>query len=177
MRNNQKALIFTWSLFISAGAVVGGNGVREIEINPDPPESEKQIFTVRFMPDETTIYNQMVFDCALQQELALLTPDGGKTNKICGAGIFISRHRDIKMIKGVDCYVSFFVQTGTQRPCDMAGESRPMTNAPVTVARVKITAYREGKTVWTVNTNARGKYCPEQGVGANSGNAVWKAKE
>ena len=177
MCNNQKVLIFTWGLFISAVAVAWGNGVREIEIKPDLPDDEKQIFTVRFAPDETIKYDQIVFDCTLRQELVLFLPDGGQTNKIFESGIFTSRQRNVKMVKDVDCYVSFFVQLGTQRSADIAKDSSPKTNAPVTVARMKITTYREGKADWTVKTNARGKYRLEQGVGANSANAVWKAKE
>jgi hypothetical protein len=177
MHPDRKILIFIWSLFASAVMIVLGEGIREIEIKSDPPEDEKQIFTVRFVPDETTTYNQMVFDCTLQQELTLLMPEGGMTNKTYEAGTFTSRQRDVKMIKGVDCYVSFFVQLAAKQSCDMAENSKPTTNAPVTVGRVKITAYRGGKVAWKVNTNGSGKYCLEKGVGTNSANAAWKVKE
>ncbi|MBU4198676.1 MAG: hypothetical protein L6455_10205 [Kiritimatiellae bacterium] len=82
------------------------------------------------------------------------------------------------MVKGVDCYVSFFVQLGAQRFCDIAGDTNLQTNAPVTVARMKITAFRKGKAAWSIITNDRGKYRPGQDVGTNSPNAVvWKVVE
>ena len=179
MNPNQPTLILTWSLLLFAAGMAGGDGVREIEIKPDPPDADKQIFTIRFVPDETTVYDQIVIACTLQQELVLATPDGGQTNMICQAGIFTARQRNVKMVKGVDCYVSFFVQLRTQRFCDMSGKSNVQTNVPVTVARMKITAYRKGKAVWSVPTNARGIYRPgaDRRPPATRTNAMWKAKD
>ncbi len=177
MRHKQKIMISAWSLFAFTMASVLGSGVREIEIKPDPPEADKQIFTVRFVPDENITYDQVVFDCTLQQELTLLTPDGVKTNKTYEVGKFTSRHRNIKMVRGLDCYISFFAQMGSRNTCDLAGDTKVLTNAPVTVSRIKITTYRGGKADWTVKTNARGVYRPEQGAASNSAGVVWKAQE
>ena len=164
---------------IAALAVAWGGGSLELEIQPDPPNAGKQIFTVRFAPNANVLYDQIVFDCTLQQSSVLFAPDGGQTNKIYEVGKFTARQRNVKMVKNLDCYVSFFVQLGTQRACDMAGDPRTSTNAPITVPRMLITAYRKDKAIWTLDTNAKGKYRVKEGVGANatSTNAVLKAKE
>lgn len=177
--NNPYTLIGAGSLFLSALAVACGSGIREIEIKPDPPGGGQQAFTIRFAPDETAVYDQIVVACTLQQELVLSTPDGGQTNQVCEAGVFTARQRDVKMVKGVDCYVSFFVQLGAQQICDMAGATQMQTNAPVTVARMKITAYRKGKAAWSIQTPARGMYRPGEvpGIPATGTNAAWQAGE
>lgn len=179
MRPNQKPLICAGSLFIAALAVAWGSESLELEIQPDPPNAGKQIFTIRFAPKANLLYDQIVFDCTLQQALVLFTPDGGQENKIYEVGKFAARQRNVKMVKNVDYYISFFVQLGTQRACDIAGDPKTSTNAPITVPRMLITAYRQDQAVWTLDTNAKGKYRVQEGVGANatSTSAVLKAKE
>ena len=179
MCNNQKALLCTWSLFMSALAVAWGSGSLELEIQSDPPIEGKQIFTIRFAPNANVLYDQIVFDCTLQQALVLFTPDGGQENKIYEVGKFSARQRNVKMVKNLDYYVSFFVQLGTQRACDIAGDPKTSTNAPITVPRMLITAYRQDKAVWTLDTKAKGKYRVKEGVGTNAAgtNAALKATE
>lgn len=154
---DKREIFLTAGLLVSLGmAAAWAHSIREIEVKPDPPEAEAQLVTVRFLPDETALYDQIVFDCTLQQELALTLADGGRTNKTFDAGFFTARQRDVKMVKSLDCYVSFFVQLGNKRSAETPGGAA--TNAPVKVARIKITAYRKGKKDWTVKTGAEGKY-------------------
>jgi len=171
MRPDQKKLIFAGSLFIAALAVARGSGSLELEIQGDPPSAGKQIFTVRFAPGANMLYDQIVFDCTLQQALVLLTPDGGQERKVYEVGKFISRQRNVKMVKNVDYYVSFFVQLESRRACDLAGDPRTSTNAPITVPRMLITAYRQDKAVWALATSAQGKYRVKDGSGTNAAGA------
>lgn len=142
-------------------AVCAADAIREIEIRPDPPKDGQQIFTVRFMPNESAVYDQIVFDCVLQRTLSLLKADGGREEKFINAGKFTARQRNIKMARNIDCYVSFFVRLENMPACDLAGNYQVVTNAPATVERMTIKAYRDKQLVWKVDTDARGKYGAE----------------
>lgn len=179
MRNNRKASIFMGGLFLAALAAAWGAGGLELEIQSDPPNAGKQVFTVRFAPGANVLYDQIVFDCTLQQTLVLFTPDGGRENKSYEVGKFTARQRNVRMVKNVGCYVSFFVQLEAQRACDIAGDPKAATNAPTTVSRMRITAYRKDQAVWALDTSAQGKYRVPAGGGVNatSRDAVLKNEE
>lgn len=135
--------------------------VREAEVTPDPPGEQKQIYTVRFAPEVTANYDFLEFECRLEQPVPM--PDGK-------GGTYIKRHalphahlhreRNVRMVKDLDCYVSFWVPRGVDELRERFGIAVVKTNAPAELVGIKLTAVQGGKPAWKMDLPTNGVVRP-----------------
>jgi hypothetical protein len=149
------------ALAIGLGAALeAGAGVREWEIKSDPPAAGRQIITVRLTPSETAAYDVLLFECALRQEYTRRDSSGAERRRVVEPAVFTYRERDVKMVRDLDCHVSFRVPVGVAEARAAFGNTLFVDDAPVTISRIRIVALRDGKRVWSVASPAAGLHRP-----------------
>jgi hypothetical protein len=129
--------------------------VREIEITSIPPDNGQQLFTVRFTPNETLLYDKVTFECVLRQEFAEETTHQNKGTKIHEPANFTYTRKDVKMVEDLDNFISFRIPVSHPRLQDIFGPTAFNTNHPVTVARMTISASGKQAT-WSCEIPASG---------------------
>ncbi len=140
-----------------AGWPILADPIKEAEVTPDPPGERKQVYTVRFAPTETATYDALEFECRLVQPIPMPGTNGGtmiKQHALPHA--HIHRERNVKMVKDLDCYVSFWVPTGVEELRSRFGIMVVKTNAPAYLADLKLTAVRGGKPAWMLDLPTNG---------------------
>lgn len=130
----------------------------------DPADLGKQVVTVRMTPTETRAYDQLTFDCRLRQEFDWPGPNGSTLRRSVEPVVFTYRRPDVRMVAGLDCYVSFFVPVDVAELRTRYGPTTFATNAAVTVSRVTVSATAEGTSVWSFTESARAGRLPEPGI-------------
>ncbi len=130
--------------------------VSEIEVTPDPIKNGSQIFTFRFSPSETRIYSVIVFDCIYHQEFPNPSSHQPTAIKIMEPATFTYRSRDVKMVDGLDCNISFRVPRDIQKLIESYGENLFNTNFPATVSRIKVTAFEKETATWSYELKPEG---------------------
>ncbi len=130
--------------------------VREVEITPDPIDNGQQVFTLRIKPGETRSYERMTFDCTYRQEYISQTTDTQGSKVINEPAAFTYRRKDVKLVDDLDCYISFRVPVDLAKLSDMYGRTTFSTNAPVRIARIKITAFTADGKAWSFDLEASG---------------------
>ena len=150
-----------------AGARAGAPAVKEWEMILDPtPVSGKQTLTVRMTPSETIVYDQFVFDCTLRQEYMQESASGALRKRVVEPAVFTYREDNVKFVRDLDKHVSFWVPTGLAEVQLAFGETAFVTNAPVTISKVKVSAKLKGETVWTFESPPSGLHKPEAAAAA-----------
>jgi hypothetical protein len=148
------AATLTW---IAALALVAGAGpLREVEITPDPEDNGQQVFTVRLKPGETRTYDLITFACVYHQEFIRQSTDAGGTKGVNEPATFTYRRKAVKLVDDLDTHVSFRVPMGIQKLQDMYGQTTFQTNAPITIARITITASTPEGKAWSFELAASG---------------------
>ena len=150
----MRARLVIPGLLLAAAALA--QPVREAEVTPDPPGEQKQIYTVRFAPGETATYDSLEFECRLEQPVPLPEADG-RTVTVQHAipHPHVHRERNVRMVKDLDCYVSFWVPVGVEELRSRFGLV-VKTNAPAHLAQLKVTAVRDGRPAWTMDLPTNG---------------------
>lgn len=123
--------------------------VTNVSITLDPPDAGKQVVTVRLTPTETRQYSQFVFDCRLRQEFDWPGNKGQTIRRTIEPVTFTYRRPDVKMVDGLDLHISFFVPVDIAELRTRYGRSTFVTNAPVTVSRVTVTAHSDEGPIWS----------------------------
>lgn len=142
-------------LITMASLAVAGP-VREIEITPDPPDGGQQIFNIRFTPGETRVYDRIVFDCVYHQEYVSQATDSAGSKLVNEQYSFTYRAKDIKLVDDLDKNIAFRVPIGLARMKEMFGLTAFTTNAPITIAQIRITAFTAEGQAWTYKLPASG---------------------
>ena len=139
------------ALFLVAAGSVLGAPFTEVELTADPPGPRVQVHTVRFAPSETRVYDELIFSCRYRQ--TFLQPDrrGGLTNRVHSPGFpFVYREAQVRMVAGLDKHLAFRVPVNLGELRDQFGPVSFVTNAPVHVHEVTVSALADGKPVWTI---------------------------
>lgn len=156
------------SLLIASFALA--QPVREAEVTPDPPGDRKQVYTVRFAPGETITYDYLEFTCRLAQPVPLPGPDGRPVIKQhVLPHPHVHRERNVKMVKDLDCYVSFWVPRGVEELRDRFGISVVKTNAAAVLTDLKLTAVQGGRPTWKLDLPTNGVVRPPAAPAAAAG--------
>ncbi len=143
-------------LLLGSAGVAGAAGIKLIEVKSDPPlPSGKQIWSFRMTPSETRDYDLLVFECVLRQEYQKKGSDGAVRRVVVEPASFVYRERNVKMVEDLDKHISFWAPLG-MADIQQAYGKMFQTNAPVTIARFRITAVAEGKEIWTVEAPTSG---------------------
>lgn len=141
-------------------AASAGAGVSQWEVTSDPPSGGRQVFTVRMTPSETAAYDLLLFECTLRQEYVRTDSSGAARRRVTEPAVFAYRERDVRMVRDLDRHASFRVPVGVAEARAAFGETLFVDDAPVTISKMKITALREGRPVWTVEGPAAGVHRP-----------------
>jgi len=106
-------------------------------------------------PSETREYDQLVFECVLHQEYEKRGSDGSIRRVTTEPATFVYREKNVRMVAELDKHISFWVPLGMEDIQQAYGKLFS-TNAPVTVARFRITAVSKGENVWSIEVPAGG---------------------
>lgn len=143
---------------LSLLAVSALAGVREIEIKPDPPGEDKQVFSLRFAPSETVTYDKITCECLLRQVIQLPTPEGGTREKIHEPIWFKYEEKGSKFVHDLDKYINFRVPINVETLRRTFGKKVFRPESEVTVSRMKITAWYGGRKAWSIKLDEWGKH-------------------
>ncbi len=144
------------AVWVGAATFAAAAGVRLVEVTSDPPvASGKQVWSFRMTPSETREYDQIVFECVLRQEYQKKSSDGTVRRVVAEPATFVHREKNVRMVAELDKHISFWVPLGME-DIQRAYGKLFQTNAPVTVARFRITAVENGKDAWTIEVPTAG---------------------
>ena len=150
-----------WGLGIGLGLLMAVSsgwaaGVRLVEVKSDPPApSGKQVWSFRMTPSQTREYDQLVFECVLRQEYDKRGSDGAVRRIVTEPATYVYREKNVRMVAELDKHISFWVPLGKEHIQQAYGKLfNP--NAPVTIARFRITAIENGKEAWTIEVPTSG---------------------
>jgi hypothetical protein len=153
----MKTLVTSILLWLGTLAIAACAGpVREIEVTSDPEENGQQVFTVRLKPGETRAYDALTFACAYHQEFVRQTTDAEGTKGANEPAVFTYRRKDVRLVDDLDTHVSFRVPVGLKKLQDMYGETAFHPTAPITIARITITASPATGKGWRCTVPATG---------------------
>ena len=148
MRERLTAL-WVAIVLLSGWASAGDPIFREVEITSDPPENGKQIFTIRMTPATTQNYDKLTVDCTYHQEFSSQATDRTGENRTNEPAFFTYRRKEFKIVDELDCYVSFRVPVAMNMLTEIYGLTAFNTNAPVSVSRLRITAFQKDTPSWS----------------------------
>lgn len=153
--NGARRALAVAAFLFAAGAAAAG-GIKLVEVKSDPPlPSGRQIWSFRMTPSETRTYDLIVFECVLRQEYEKKGSDGKTRRMVVEPATFVYREKNVKMVEDLDRHISFWVPLGREEIQEAYGKLF-QTNAPVTIARFRITAVAEGQNAWTVDAPTSG---------------------
>ncbi len=158
MKFEKIRLVAVVAAGLSSVATVFAVGVRLVEVKSDPPvASGKQIWSFRMTPSETREYEQIVFECVLRQEYQKRGSDGSVRQVVSEPATFVHREKNVRMVAELDKHIAFWVPLGREDIQKAYGKLF-QTNAPVTIARFRITAMADGKDAWTIEVPTSGTH-------------------
>lgn len=139
-------------LTILATAICGlAAPVKEWEIKLDEaPVSGKQVVSCRFTPGETKDYDVLIFECVLRQEYVKKDSSGKERKRTVEPATFTYREQSVRMIEALDKHISFWVPVGVEQVREAFGDTLFVADAPVTIAKIKVTAMSGGDPVWSL---------------------------
>ncbi|MCX7590116.1 MAG: hypothetical protein N2255_00665 [Kiritimatiellae bacterium] len=137
---------------------LGGELIREIEIRSEPEANGHKDFTVRLLPGQTYECERVQFECVYHQEFPWEDVRGRKYTKIYEPVNFKYQRKDVKFVNDLDTYISFRVPIGRDLLENAYGETAFAKGYPVTISRIRITAFAEGKPLWSYEVPAGGKH-------------------
>lgn len=139
--------------------------VREIEITSEPEEDGKKVFSFRMLPGKSIDYDELEFKCILRQEFPWEDLRGRKTTKIHEPVVFVYRHAEARLVDDLHAYFNFRVPISLERLIKKYGEDVFNPDAPVTVARIRISGIKDAKVLWSHELEAKGTHTIKEGAG------------
>ncbi|MGQ9661578.1 MAG: hypothetical protein ACUVWX_04465 [Kiritimatiellia bacterium] len=145
-------------MFLHAGQITAGELLREIEIRSEPEAHGHKDFMVRMLPGQTYECERVQFECVYHQEFPWEDVRGRKYTKIYEPVNFKYQCKDVKFVNDLDTYISFRVPIGRDLLESAYGETTFVKGYPVTITRMKITAFANGAPLWSYEVPAAGKH-------------------
>jgi hypothetical protein len=142
--------------------LASGKPIREVEVTAEPEEDGKRIYTIKILPGETVNYEALEFRCIFRQEFPREDLQGRKSMKVHEPIVFVYRHPDARLVDDLHAYFNFRVPVSIERLKKKYGEDVFNQDAPVTVARIRISGIKGEKTLWSHEVEAKGKHTIEE---------------
>jgi len=148
---DKSSILFTGMLITLLFALPSSGGdlpIKQFDVTLDPPIDGEQIVTIRMTPELSETYDKLVFDNYLSQQTMISLSDGTRRLKTIEPVFFTHRERNVKLVDGLDRYISYRVPVGGDRLKQAFGAKVFKPAIPVHISRVKIKAIKDGSTVW-----------------------------
>jgi hypothetical protein len=133
-----------------------GDGVKEVEISPDPSDGDQQLFTVRLRPGMTKDCDRVEFECVLHQEFSWAITNEAARTKIHEPAVFVYKRPNGRLVGDLGCFTSLRVPVGLARLQEVYGLTAVQKGVPVSVSRMRISAVAGDARLWTVDVEAKG---------------------
>lgn len=144
--------------FLVPALSFAGTWVREMEIKSEPEADGQKVFMIRFTPDRTVTYDELVFECVYRQEMPWEDIRGKKFTKVIEPVTFKFRRASVPFVNDLDADVNFKVPVSYARLADKFGITTFNKSYPISVNRIRISATSGGAPVWEVELAGEGKF-------------------
>lgn len=130
--------------------------LQETEVTQDPPVDGRRVVTVRLLPARTATYDELRFECPLQQIYAWTNSRGESTIKTNTPVLFTHRRPTVTLTDDLDAYINFRVPVSYERLARAYGEKTFRADQRVIIPHLRIQARRDGNVVWEHQVPAQG---------------------
>ncbi len=151
----KKAFIL---LLITISSAINAQYIKLIEITTEPEPTGKTIYTFRFTPGTTEIYDLLTFELTYHQEFPFEDSSGKKYTKIHEPESFTYKRKNEKFVNELDNYINFRIPMSLELLKKMYGDRTFREEFPVTISAIKIRADKVGKKVWEYKFPPTGKF-------------------
>jgi len=120
-----------------------------IVVRLDPPDRGRQVVTITATPTATFTEELLEVECQYRQEFDW-PPRGRKTfRRIIEPAVFVYRVKNHRFVDSLDTHISFFVPVDVKTLREAHGPTTFVTNVPVTISRVQVSALSNGVVRWS----------------------------
>lgn len=139
------------SLLLAAGAAAAfaQTPVTNVNIRLDPPADGKQVVTINLTPTATFTADLIEAECRYRQEFDFPPLAAKPVRRVIEPAVFTYRTRQVKFVDALDLHLSFFVPVDVRELREKHGPTTFVTNAPVTLSTVTVTAYEGARKIWS----------------------------
>ena len=123
--------------------------INDILVTRDDEKTGKSIFTVRMRPDKSMVFDKIDYEIIYHQDFPFEDSRGNKYHRVHEPVVFKYSAKNIKMVADLDLYVNFRVPFSRKRLKIIYGKKTFHPNYPITIPRIKISAYTKNKIVFT----------------------------
>ena len=154
----MRARLGAFLLLAALGALSAQAGIKELEVTADPPRDGIVQYTCRFAPSVTVTYERIEIEMLYRQHIQLPLPGGGVTNRVHEPVWFKYTEKEPKFVADLDKYISFRVPIDLDRLRMTYGKKAFQVDAAVDISQIKISAYHQGRRVWSVRETPPGRF-------------------
>ena len=132
--------------------------LRTVQILIEKPDDGQQILNLRFTPNKSAEYDQLLFECVYRQQFPWQDEHGKTVTKVLEPVVFTYHRPSVKMVADLDLNLSFRVPVSYARLAEAFGADTFRTNAPIVIDRLRIFAERGEARLWELELKVPGKY-------------------
>jgi len=132
--------------------------LKEVELSHDPEKDGQADYTVRILPAQTHLCDQIILECVYRQKFPWENARGKKYIKIHEPVSFTYRRHHVRLVADLDAYISFRVPISPERLSSAYGPTVFRKGVPITVSRIKISGLLKGKPLWSHDLEADQKH-------------------
>ncbi|MEI8244109.1 MAG: hypothetical protein WCI17_12635 [bacterium] len=153
----MKRLLLILSI-LTATHGLADEWLRSVLIAVEPPDEGQRILNLRFTPNKSAEYDQILIECVYRQSLPWQDEQGRTAYKILEPVPFIYRRSAVKMVADLDFHMSFRVPVSHALLAEAFGSDTFKTNFPIVIDRIRIIAERGEARLWKQELKVPGKY-------------------
>jgi len=120
-----------------------------ILVRLDPPDRGKQVVTISATPTATFSEELLEIECQYRQEFDWPPQGRNKIRRTIEPGVFTHRVKNVRFVDSLETHLSFFVPVDVRELREKHGPTTFVTNAPVTISRVQVSAVSNGVVRWS----------------------------
>ncbi len=132
--------------------------LRTVQISIEPPDDGQQILNLRFTPNKSADYDQLLIECVYRQQFPWQDEHGKTVTKTLEPVVFNYRRAPVKMVADLDVNLSFRAPVSYARLAEAFGAGTFRTNAPIVIDRLRIFAERGDARIWEQELKVPGKH-------------------
>ena len=132
--------------------------LRAVQISIEKPDDGQQILTLRFTPNKSAEYDQLLVECVYQQQFPWQDEHGKIVTKVLEPIAFSYRRASVRMVADLDFNLSFRAPVSYARLAEAFGADTFRTTAPIVIDRLHIVAERGNARLWEQELKVPGKY-------------------